>query len=80
MHFSVAFPKTLPLNVVSALAAVLPRPEAAVLSGEEEDVALVEVDVSQVGKDDGRSAHADRDDDDDDAAGGGAQRVQCGQA
>lgn len=78
IHFKIAFPKTLPESVVTKLKALLPQPAAPMLSGEEEECALADVDISMFGRttDAGRSMH---DDDDDDGGHGGAQRVQCGQ-
>lgn len=78
VHFTITFPKTLAPNVVAALLSVLPRPAAPVLTGEEEDCSLVDVDVTQIGKDQGQSGYSNEEDDEE--GGGGAQRVQCGQA
>jgi len=78
IHFTIIFPKTLPLNVVSTIGSVLPRPAPPVLSGEEEECSAVDVSIDQIGKDTGSTGHSEHDDDDDQA--GGAQRVQCGQA
>jgi DnaJ homolog subfamily A member 2 len=77
VHFTVKFPKTLPENVVSKLKQLLPQPQQPMLSGEEEECALQDVDINTFGRtnDAGRSAV----DEDDDDASGGAQRVQCGQ-
>lgn len=77
VHFNVKFPKTLPEKVVQQIKAVLPVPDAPMLSGEEEDCAMAEVDMSQFGKGagGGRSAH----DEDEDDEGHGGQKVQCGQ-
>ncbi|RYG69932.1 hypothetical protein EON64_01515, partial [archaeon] len=78
VHFKVKFPKTLPESTVAKLKALLPAPNAPMLSGEEEEVSLSEVDLSMFGRttDAGRSAV---DDDDEEGGQGGAQRVQCGQ-
>lgn len=79
VHFKIKFPKTLPEATVAKLKQLLPAPSAPMLSGEEEECRLNDIDVSMFGRttDAGRSAHAD--DDDDDNEHGGAQRVQCGQ-
>jgi DnaJ homolog subfamily A member 2 len=77
IHFSVNFPKSLPQATVTTLLSVLPRPQAPMLSGEEEECAMMDVDITQFGKDEGKSGYEGADDDDE---GGGAQRVQCGQA
>lgn len=78
VHFTITFPKTLPMNAISALKAVLPRPADPTLNGEEEECSMTEVDMNQFGKDDGRSGYEQMDEDDESQ--GGAQRVQCGQA
>ena len=49
VHFSVAFPKTLPANAVAAIKAVLPKPTVPMLSGEEEECNMTDVDLSQFG-------------------------------
>lgn len=79
VHFKVVFPKTLPEATVTKLKALLPQPAAPMLTGEEEECNLGDVDVSMFGRttDAGRSAASNEDDDDESA--GGAQRVQCGQ-
>lgn len=76
--FKVKFPKTLPMNVVDQLRKILPAANAPMLSGDEEEVVMNEVDMSQFGRgaSGGRSAHAEDESDDER---GGAQRVQCGQ-
>jgi len=78
IHFSVNFPATLPTATVAQLKKVLPPVQQVMLSGEEEEVELAPVDMSQFGRGagGGRSAHEEDDDD----SSGGAQRVQCGQA
>jgi DnaJ family protein A protein 2 len=77
IHFTIAFPKTLPLSTVNAIKGVLARPAEPMLNGEEEECAMADIDLSQFGQSsDGRSSDAT--DDDDDERGG--QRVQCGQA
>lgn len=50
IHFTVEFPKTLPLNVVSAIKGVLPRPAQPMVTGEEEECKMTEVDISQFGQ------------------------------
>lgn len=79
VHFTIKFPVTLPLSQVEAIKKVLPDPPAVMLSGEEEEVDLEEVDVTLFGRGagGGKSAHAGGEDEDDDEKGG--QRVQCGQ-
>lgn len=79
VHFTVKFPKTLPPSAVAAIKAVLPVPAGPVLTGEEEEVSLTEVDMSQFGKGANGGRSAVDEDDDEDRGGGGAQRVQCGQ-
>jgi DnaJ family protein A protein 2 len=80
LHFSVKFPKTLPVNVVTAIKAALPKPTEPMLNGEEEECHMTDVDLSQFGQStDGRGGRGATDDDDDDDGRGG-QRVQCGQA
>lgn len=76
VHFTVKFPKTLPENIISKIKAALPLPAAPMLTGEEEECSMSEIDLSHFGKttESERMAH---DDDDDD--GHGTQRVQCGQ-
>mmetsp|Transcript_6870 Transcript_6870/g.10211 ORF Transcript_6870/g.10211 Transcript_6870/m.10211 type:complete len:432 (+) Transcript_6870:136-1431(+) len=77
VHFTVKFPKSIPMNVLNAIKAVMPLPPGPTLSGEEEECDLLDVDVNQIGKgaEGGRSAT----DEDEDEGHGGAQRVQCGQ-
>ena len=77
VHFEIDFPSTLPKDVVKKLRAVLPVPVAPMLSGEEEEHDLEDVDMREFGRGagGGRSAHEEDDDD----GPGGAQRVQCGQ-
>ena len=80
LHFSVAFPKTLPVATVTAIKAALPKGSEPMLSGEEEECHMTDVDLSQFGQStDGRGGRGATDDDDDDDGRGG-QRVQCGQA
>ena len=49
VHFSVAFPKTLPANAVTAIKAVLPKPTVPMITGEEEECHMTDVDLSQFG-------------------------------
>lgn len=79
IHFKILFPKSLPLATVTAISVVLPRPIASVLSGEEEECSMCDVDLSQFGQS-GDSNRRDAYGEDDDDGRGGAQRVQCGQA
>lgn len=75
IHFNVTFPPTLPGSVISKLKALLPSPPSPMLTGEEEDCSLADVDLAQFGRTtDSRNA-----DEDDDENGQGTQRVQCGQ-
>lgn len=75
LHFTIAFPKSLPENVVSKLKNLLPSPSTPMLNGEEEECHLNDVDLSQFGRTT-ESAHGGEDEDEE---GHGAQRVQCGQ-
>lgn len=76
--FSVKFPKKLPLNIVEALQKALPEPPSPMVSDEDEECHMEEVDISQFGQGEGKGpANAyDEDEEGED----GAQRVQCGQA
>jgi DnaJ family protein A protein 2 len=78
VHFNVVFPATLSTDMVAKLKKVLPPVPQVMLTGEEEQVSMQPVDISQFGRgaNGGRSAHAE---DEDDEGPGGAQRVQCGQ-
>ena len=49
VHFSVVFPKTLPANAVTAIKAVLPKPTVPMMTGEEEECHMTDVDLSQFG-------------------------------
>lgn len=80
LHFSVVFPKTLPLSAVNAIRSALPQVSVPMLSGEEEECTMTDIDLSQFGKSAGSSHRDATNDDDDDEGHGGAQRVQCGQA
>jgi DnaJ family protein A protein 2 len=80
IRFQVEFPKTLPVATVQAIKAALPKPSVPMLSGEEEECKMAEVDISQFGQgQEGRAQSATDEDDEEDGRGGG-QRVQCGQA
>jgi DnaJ-class molecular chaperone len=78
LHFKVAFPTSLTPEVVNVLKTVLPKVPTPMLTGEEEECDMKEVDLSQFGQ----SGEAHRRDatgeDEEDERGG--QRVQCGQA
>mmetsp|Transcript_12138 Transcript_12138/g.10975 ORF Transcript_12138/g.10975 Transcript_12138/m.10975 type:complete len:434 (-) Transcript_12138:132-1433(-) len=78
IHFTVKFPKTLPINTINALKEVLPKVTQPMITGDEEECSMTDVDISQFGKDEGRG-YSDNNEDEDDTS-GGAQRVQCGQA
>jgi DnaJ family protein A protein 2 len=75
VHFRVEFPSTLSSTAVAAIKGVLPAVAKPMLSGEEEECVLTDVDVSQMGQNDGRGQHDE--DDEDEGRGGGQQRVQC---
>jgi len=77
VHFTVVFPKTLPVSTVAQLNGLLPRPPDVAINGEEEDVAMVESDVNQIGASGEGQGQYDEDDED---MRGGARQVQCGQA
>jgi DnaJ homolog subfamily A member 2 len=78
VHFKVKFPSTVTKNVVETIKKVLPLPPSPMLSGEEEECNLADVDISQFGKSASSSRSAYEDDEDEDGR-GGAQKVQCGQ-
>jgi len=80
IHFVVDFPKSLPVATVQAIKAALPKAAEPMLTGEEEECNLVEVDMAQFGQGEGRGPRSATDEDDDEDQRGGAQRVQCGQA
>ncbi|CAM9366651.1 unnamed protein product [Phaeothamnion confervicola] len=69
--FKVAFPKQLEPAQVTALEAVLPPRPPVVVTGEEEECTMDDVDVREFGQND---SHGEGHDDDDE---GGQQRVQC---
>jgi DnaJ family protein A protein 2 len=79
VHFSVKFPSTLPLDAVAAIKSVLPKAPVPMLTGEEEECSMTDVDLAQFGQGDGSRRHDSQLDEDEDER-GGAQRVQCGQA
>lgn len=76
VHFNVNFPSTMPQQAVTALKSVLPQVTAPMLTGEEEDCNMTDVDLSQFGQGEGAGKSA-YDEDDEDMRGG--QRVQCNQ-
>ena len=80
LHFQIKFPKKLPLSVVTSLKAALPAPPSPMLSEEDEECNMTDVDLSQFGQSDSRgpSSAYDEDDDEDPRRGGG-QGVQCAQ-
>ena len=80
IHFTVDFPKSLPVATVQAVKAALPKPATPMLTGEEEECNLADVDISQFGQGEGRGPKSATDEDDEDDMRGGGQRVQCGQA
>jgi DnaJ family protein A protein 2 len=80
VHFKVAFPKTLPNEIVASLKNILPKVAAPMLTGEEEECTMSEVDLSQFGQSGDSRRGGDATEEDEDDRGGGAQRVQCGQA
>lgn len=83
VHFTIRFPKSLPKELVSKLAGVLPKGEKPALTGEEEECDVSEdIDIEMFGKttNPGRGGGGfGHDDDDEDDEGHGSQRVQCGQ-
>jgi len=81
VHFNIVFPKTLPLATVRTIREALPQSASPMLSGEEEECSMADVDIAQFGQggDSRRSGDA-YEEDDEEGRGGGAQRVQCGQA
>ena len=72
IHFRVEFPRTLPIATVNSIRAALPAAPKVVLSGEEEECHMVDVDISHFGQGEGRGHEEEEDDER-----GGAQRVQC---
>ena len=76
VHFSVKFPATLPPDVISALVKTLPKASVPMLSGEEEECKLADMDLSQFGQSDAHRHDATEEDEDE----RGGQKVQCGQA
>ncbi len=80
VQFVINFPATLPPNVVQVIQQVLPKPAAVVLKGEEEEVAMTDVDLSQFGQDEGRSHHSHgATGEDEEDQGQGQPGVQCRQ-
>jgi DnaJ family protein A protein 2 len=79
VHFTVIFPKTLPIATVNAIRGVLPKTTEVTLTGEEEECSMTDVDLSQFGNS-SEMKNSSRETDEDDDAQGGAQKVQCGQA
>jgi DnaJ family protein A protein 2 len=80
VHFRVDFPNSLSLAAVKGIAAALPAAPEVNLTGEEEECAMKDVDLSQFGQDTGgraSSSAVDEDDDDEGGGGGGRQKVQC---
>jgi DnaJ homolog subfamily A member 2 len=76
VHFNVIFPTTLPENIISKLKNLLPAPPSPMLTGEEEECSMSEVDLSMFGRTtDSRPVGGD----DEDEEGGQGTRVQCGQ-
>lgn len=80
LHFTVAFPKTLPVAAVNQIRSALPAVATPMLTGEEEEANMQDIDISQFGKSSGGNSRSATDEDDDENGSGGAQRVQCGQA
>jgi DnaJ family protein A protein 2 len=74
--FKVKFPTVLAPGAVTALRAVLPKGTEPVLTGEEEEHNMTEVNIDQFGQETGHTGHTGEDDEED-GGGGGAQRVQC---
>lgn len=80
LHFTIEFPKTLPIDAVNSIRRALPQVAAPMLTGEEEEASMADMDLSQFGKTAGHSQRGATDEDDEDDGRGGGQRVQCGQA
>ena len=78
VHFTVIFPQTLSLSTVQAIKAVLPRTNDPVLTGEEEECSMTDIDLKQFGNT--SEGHRGMNETDDDEDQGRAQPVQCGQA
>lgn len=72
--FKLVFPKHLEPMQVAALESVLPPRPTPLLSGDEEECTLDDVDLREFGQND---SHAHDSNYDDDEEGGGQQRVQC---
>lgn len=79
LMFKVNFPKELPQNAVKQIAAALPKPQAPMLSEEDEECRMQDVDLSQFGQGDGSGSRGATDEDDEDERGGGPQQMQCAQ-
>lgn len=77
VHFRVQFPTKLTAPIISQLEAALPKAKKIELTGDEEEVEMQEVDISQFGQDKGGSAANEEDEDD---GAGGARSVQCQQS
>lgn len=77
--FKVTFPKELPKATVKQIKAALPAQAAPMLSDEDEECIMRDVDISQFGANEQRGARSAYDEDDEDER-GGPQQVQCGQA
>jgi DnaJ homolog subfamily A member 2 len=77
--FKVNFPKTLPIATVTALKEALPPVAAPMLSEDDEECHMRDVDISQFGANESRGGRSAYDEDDEDEGRGGAQSVQCGQ-
>jgi len=75
--FKVAFPDTLPAATIKTLKGVLPAVTAPVLTGEEEQCNMANIDVSQFGESHGGGSHMSSTDEDDESGGRGGQKVQC---
>jgi len=76
--FNVKFPKKLPINIVESLKAALPEPPTAMVSEDDEECGMEDVDINQFGQGEGTGPTNAYDEDDEEND--GAQRVQCGQA
>ncbi|KAJ1435262.1 heat shock protein 40 [Ochromonadaceae sp. CCMP2298] len=75
--FSIDFPKKLAVAKVDKIRTILGAPAAPMLSGEEEECEMKDVDVAQIGRGagGGKSAHEEEGESED----GGQQKVQCQQ-
>ena len=79
LQFKVQFPKELPRDAVKQIAAALPKPQAPMLSEEDEVCTMHDVDLSQFGHGEGTASRGATDEDDEEERTGGPQQMQCAQ-